>query len=253
MRQGDREGVRHGMAAGSMGMAVAEDLDRYESTLRAQGFVRIAGRRRGRTGSSSPVRSSPAAVVLPDDFDRHGHPRLRSSSPRKTTRRCSASGSSDACVYTIRKIDAQRDRQRVGLHRSNLALLRRCVRALDPVPDYVLTDGFPVAKMPCPALGVKKGDMVAAMHRGGVDRCEGHPRPHHAASASPLSRVRSGAQQGLRHPGTPGRRCNDSVPPPMHRLELRRGRPALLAGARASGSRNEREHGSLMEDDIERF
>ena len=49
-----------------------------------------------------------------------------------------------------------------GLHRINLALLRRCVRALDPMPDYALTDGFPVPRMPCPALGVKKGDMVAA-------------------------------------------------------------------------------------------
>jgi ribonuclease HII len=49
-----------------------------------------------------------------------------------------------------------------GLHRSNLALLRRCVRALAPAPDYVLTDGFPVSKMPCPSLGVKKGDAVAA-------------------------------------------------------------------------------------------
>jgi len=66
-----------------------------------------------------------------------------------------------ACVYTIRKIEPNVIDVR-GLHRSNLALLRRCVRALEPVPDYVLTDGFPVAKMPCPALGVKKGDMVAA-------------------------------------------------------------------------------------------
>ena len=56
---------------------------------------------------------------------------------------------------------ATRDRSR-RLHRSNLALLRRCVRALEPTPDYVLTDGFPVSKMPCPSLGVKKGDMVTA-------------------------------------------------------------------------------------------
>ena len=40
--------------------------------------------------------------------------------------------------------------------------MRRAARALDPEPEYVLTDGFPVAKMPCPALGVKKGDAVCA-------------------------------------------------------------------------------------------
>ena len=47
-----------------------------------------------------------------------------------------------------------------GLHRSNIALLRRCVNALEPLPDYVLTDGFAVPRIPCPALGVKKGDAV---------------------------------------------------------------------------------------------
>jgi ribonuclease HII len=36
------------------------------------------------------------------------------------------------------------------------------VKALRPEPDYVLTDGFPVPRIPYPALGVKKGDAVAA-------------------------------------------------------------------------------------------
>ncbi|MDP9184438.1 MAG: ribonuclease HII, partial [Actinomycetota bacterium] len=49
---------------------------------------------------------------------------------------------------------------RRGLHRSNIMLLRRAVRALDP--DYALTDGFPVPRMPCPALSIKKGDMLSA-------------------------------------------------------------------------------------------
>ena len=39
-------------------------------------------------------------------------------------------------------------------------LLRRAVKALDP--DYALTDGFPVPRMPCPALSIKKGDMLSA-------------------------------------------------------------------------------------------
>ena len=39
-------------------------------------------------------------------------------------------------------------------------LLRRAARALEP--DYALTDGFPVPRMPCPSLGIKKGDMVSA-------------------------------------------------------------------------------------------
>src|SRR5438876_7280437 len=86
-------------------------------------------------------------------------------SSRRRHTRWTGDWSSDVCssdlLYTIRKIEPNVIDAR-GLHRSNLALLRRCVRALEPVPDYVLTDGFPVARMPCPALGVKKGDMVAA-------------------------------------------------------------------------------------------
>jgi ribonuclease HII len=35
------------------------------------------------------------------------------------------------------------------------------VRALEPEPDYVLTDGFPVPRMPCPSLAIKKGDAVS--------------------------------------------------------------------------------------------
>ena len=146
------------MATGQMGMAVAEDLDRYESTLRAQGFVRIAGVDEvGRGALAGPLVA--AAVVLPDDFDRTGIRDSKLLTAKQREVQCERIMA--ACVYTIRKIEPNVIDVR-GLHRSNLALLRRCVRALEPVPDYVLTDGFPVAKMPCPALGVKKGDMVAA-------------------------------------------------------------------------------------------
>ncbi len=65
------------------------------------------------------------------------------------------------CTVAVRRIEpAIIDRR--GLHRSNIALLRRCVKALDVAPDYALTDGFPVPAMPCPSLGVKKGDAVTA-------------------------------------------------------------------------------------------
>jgi ribonuclease HII len=51
---------------------------------------------------------------------------------------------------------------RTGLHVSNLRALRQAVHRLDPVPGYVLTDGFPVAGMPAPSVGVIKGDAVVA-------------------------------------------------------------------------------------------
>jgi ribonuclease HII len=147
------------MAAGAMGMDLAEDLDRYEAVLRAQGFERIAGVDEvGRGALAGPLVA--AAVVLPVDFDRTGIRDSKLLTPKQRQEqyeRITASGA----VSVVRKIEPNVIDIR-GLHRSNLALLRRCVRALDPTPDYVLTDGFPVTKMPCPSLGVKKGDMVAA-------------------------------------------------------------------------------------------
>jgi ribonuclease HII len=141
-----------------MGRDLTTDLDRYEGALRAQGFSRIAGAdEAGRGALAGPLVA--AAVILPDGFDREGinDSKLLTAAQRETQfDRIRAS-----CWIAVRKIEPGVLDER-GLHRSNLALLRRCVKALDPVPDYVLTDGFPVARMPCPSLGIKKGDTVAA-------------------------------------------------------------------------------------------
>jgi ribonuclease HII len=51
---------------------------------------------------------------------------------------------------------------RCGLHVMNVRAMRQAVLRLDPSPSYVLTDGFPIAGMPAPALAVWKGDRVAA-------------------------------------------------------------------------------------------
>jgi ribonuclease HII len=140
-------------------MALAtNDLDRYEAALRAQGFARIAGTdEAGRGALAGPLVA--AAVILPEDFDRTGlnDSKLLTRIQRETQYDRIVA----VCEVIVRKIEPPVIDAR-GLHRSNLALLRRCVRALAPAPDYVLTDGFPVSKMPCPSLGVKKGDAVAA-------------------------------------------------------------------------------------------
>lgn len=50
---------------------------------------------------------------------------------------------------------------RVGLHRANVAALRRALARLDVQAGYVLTDGFAVAGLGVPGLAVWKGDRVA--------------------------------------------------------------------------------------------
>ena len=55
-----------------------------------------------------------------------------------------------------------REVDRRGVHRANLEAMRRAVARLDIRPGYTLTDGFPVAGIGSPCLGVWKGDRVSA-------------------------------------------------------------------------------------------
>jgi ribonuclease HII len=59
-------------------------------------------------------------------------------------------------VIPVEDLDAR------GMHVTNIEALRRAVWTLDPGPDYVLTDGFPVSGLATPTLAVWKGDRVAA-------------------------------------------------------------------------------------------
>jgi ribonuclease HII len=133
------------------------DLVRYERALHEQGFARVAGAdEAGRGALAGPLVA--AAVVLPPGFDPEGiddSKALTANQRESAYERIVASA-----VFAVAKAaPAAIDRR--GLHRSNIALLRRCIRALDPSPEYALTDGFPVPRMPCPSLAIKKGDAVA--------------------------------------------------------------------------------------------
>ena len=64
-----------------------------------------------------------------------------------------------AAISTVIVPPAEVDR--VGLHRSNVAALRRALARLELPPGYVLTDGFAVAGLGVPGLAVWKGDRVA--------------------------------------------------------------------------------------------
>jgi ribonuclease HII len=137
-------------------MVVAATLDRYEEALWAQGFSRVAGcDEAGRGALAGPLVA--AAVIIPPGFDPTGirDSKLLTAKQRQAQfERITA-----ACAVAVAKAQPPALDER-GLHRSNIMLLRRAVRALEP--DYALTDGFPVPRMPCPALSIKKGDMVSA-------------------------------------------------------------------------------------------
>ena len=139
--------------------ALTIDLGRYERGLREQGFSRVAGvDEAGRGALAGPLVA--AAVVLPEGFDLDGiaDSKVLSVAAREEAferiRR-------DAVTMSVCRVMPSRIDRR-GLHRSNLWLLRRAVLTLPVEPDYVLSDGFPVRRLPVPNLAIKKGDAVTA-------------------------------------------------------------------------------------------
>jgi len=202
------------------------DLGRYERVLREQGFMRIAGvDEAGRGALAGPLVA--AAVILPDGFDLKGidDSKILTRLQREIAYERIVSG---AVAFAVCKTKPAMIDKR-GLHRSNIALLRECARALDVEPDYVLTDGFPVPKMPCLSLGIKKGDAVAAsvaaagivakverddlmrrLHRRypdfGFDHNKGYGTPDHLAALqrlgpTPIHRL---SFAGVGQPSLPG-------------------------------------------------
>ena len=136
---------------------LTEDLDRYERRLRAQGFAMIAGvDEAGRGALAGPLVA--AAVILPSGFDGEGVNDSKQLTRRQRERAFGRIVASAVAWTVVKAQPAVIDSR--GLHRSNLSLLRRAARALHPRPDYVLTDGFPVPRMPWPCLSIKKGDAV---------------------------------------------------------------------------------------------
>lgn len=130
-----------------------------EHTLREQGFTLVAGTDEvGRGALAGPLVA--AAVILPEDFELKGLRDSKLLTPLARERMAAAIRERALAVSLVRITPQVIDRR--GLHKSNLRALRAAIARLDPRPDYALTDGFPVKRMPCPSLGIKKGDRVAA-------------------------------------------------------------------------------------------
>ncbi|HWH30334.1 MAG TPA: ribonuclease HII [Mycobacteriales bacterium] len=133
----------------------------YDRVLQRSGFPLVAGvDEAGRGACAGPL--VVAAVVLPEG--RRGEvpgladsklltPAAREAACEQVRRRALAWS---VVVVPPGEID------RCGLHVMNVRAMRQAVARLRPCPSYVLTDGFPVAGLPVPALAVWKGDRVAA-------------------------------------------------------------------------------------------
>ncbi len=130
-----------------------------EKQLREQGFSLVAGTDEvGRGALAGPLVA--AAVILPPDFDVSGLRDSKLMTP-PSRERMAATIRERALAITLVRITPQVIDKR-GLHKSNMRALRAAIARLDPRPDYALTDGFPVKRMPVPSLGIKKGDRISA-------------------------------------------------------------------------------------------
>jgi ribonuclease HII len=134
-----------------------KEIDHYERQLRQRGFRLIAGvDEAGRGALAGPLVAG--AVILPDTFDPEG---LEDSKllTRRQRERAYERVTREAVAWSVcRAMPTRIDR--AGLHRTNLALLRRALRTLPVRPEFVLADGFPLKRFPLPALSVRKGDVV---------------------------------------------------------------------------------------------
>ena len=136
-----------------------KEIDHYERRLRGAGFSVVAGvDEAGRGALAGPLVA--AAVVLPEGFDPEGLEDSKLLTPLQRDRMYSRIRDEAVAIAVCRAMPGRIDRS--GLHRTNLKLLRRALTLLPVQPEYILTDGFPIPRLPVPSLGMRKGDMVTA-------------------------------------------------------------------------------------------
>lgn len=130
-----------------------------ERELHDNGFGLVAGVDEvGRGALAGPLLA--AAVILPDEFELAGLRDSKLLTPAVRERLAVEIRRQAVAVSIVRITSKVIDRR--GLGRSNQRALRAAIARLTPRPDYALTDGLPVPRMPVPALSIKKGDRVAA-------------------------------------------------------------------------------------------
>ncbi|GII80535.1 ribonuclease HII [Sphaerisporangium rufum] len=129
----------------------------YERALARRGLAPIAGvDEAGRGACAGPL--VVAAVVLRAEIDGLADSKLLTPARREALydRILATARAVKVVVITPQEIDTR------GLHKCNIAGMRRAVAGLGCDLGYVLIDGFRVPGLPAPSLAVWKGDQVSA-------------------------------------------------------------------------------------------
>ncbi|GAA1522356.1 ribonuclease HII [Sphaerisporangium rubeum] len=129
----------------------------YERALARRGFSPIAGvDEAGRGACAGPL--VVAAVVLGPPIEGLTDSKLLTPARRETLYDEIVARARAVSVVVIPSDEIDRR----GLHKCNIAGMRRAVAGLGCDLGYVLIDGFPVPGLPAPSLAVWKGDQVCA-------------------------------------------------------------------------------------------
>ncbi len=157
-----------------------------ERRLAEAGFEHVAGVDEvGRGALAGPLVA--AAVILPKGTVIAG---LRDSKmcTRLQRERLAEAIKETAVAVSIVRVRADKI-DRAGLQRCNLEALRRALKSLEVVPDYVLIDAFRMRRLAWPGLAVKKADavsksvaaasIVAKVHRDRAMRRYHRRHPHY--------------------------------------------------------------------------
>ncbi|MDR1431999.1 MAG: ribonuclease HII [Propionibacteriaceae bacterium] len=129
----------------------------YERELFDAGFSLIAGAdEAGRGACAGPLVA--AAVIWPR-IDLPGivdSKKLTAAARAEAYTRITDHALAWACVAV-----PAAECDRLGIQQANLSALRRAILRLSPSPEYAVIDGFGLDGLPCPSLGIWKGDQVA--------------------------------------------------------------------------------------------
>jgi ribonuclease HII len=135
-----------------------EPHGRFERRLHDAGFSLVAGvDETGRGALAGPLVT--CAVILPQDAHLPGLKDSKLLTPLQRARLSDEIRKQALAISFVRVPPGSIDRR--GLHRSNLRALREAAMRLRPVPEYLLVDGYPIARAPFPSLSIKKGDRVS--------------------------------------------------------------------------------------------
>jgi ribonuclease HII len=136
-------------------------LNGYERVLARAGFGPVAGVDEAGRGACAGPLVVAAVMLRPAHIGRLtelADSKALTAEARNSAYRQVMDAALDWHVVVISAADIDR----IGLHVSNVAGMRRALAGLGHRPGYVLTDGFPVRGLTAPALAMWKGDQVAA-------------------------------------------------------------------------------------------